>query len=73
MDCGFTLICDHGSGLQGDPRRVGALRLVWFVVKKEKTHFVTKVVCDWMSARGQYLKKDGGKILDRKNKPTGCQ
>ena len=38
--------------------------------KKEKTHFVTKVVCDWISARGQYLKKkdDGGKILDRKKK-----
>jgi len=27
------------------------------VVKKEKTHFVTKVVCIWISARGQYLKK----------------
>ena len=37
------------------------------MVKKEKTHFVTKVVCIWISARGQYLKKndDGGKILDR--------
>jgi len=46
------------------------------VVKKEKTHFVTKVVCIWISARGQYLKKkndDGGKILDRIEKPTGCQ
>ena len=43
------------------------------MVKKEKTHFVTKVVCIWISARGQYLKKkndDGGKILDRIKKPT---
>ena len=36
---------------------------------------MTKVVCDWISARGQYLKKKMmvGKSWTGKKIPTGCQ
>jgi len=44
VDCGFTNDCDHGGGLEGDPRRVDALQLVWFVVKKRKTHDMRRLV-----------------------------
>jgi len=35
VDCEYS-DCAHGGGLKGDPHLVDPLRLVWFVVKKEK-------------------------------------
>ena len=36
--------CAHGSGLKENPNRVDPLRLVWFVVKKEKPTILQTIV-----------------------------
>ena len=54
----------HEGGLKGDPPLVDPLRLVWFVVKKRKTHERRRPAVStsgWMTVRRKILEGYSGK------------